>query len=269
MRSVFVLLTLLGASTSLAHIEMTAPTVRFNDGQNKWCPCGGGGGGQGNDGCEVSASDPNRGNTSTTFAPGETITVRWDETVNHSGRFRVSFDPDGADQTDFDAHILADIPDNATNNAGGNRWRVQVTLPTTPCNNCTLQLVQVMNGNTTDPVDSIFGTNTYFQCANLVIAGAEGEGEGEGDVGEGEGEGEGDVGEGEGEGDAGEGEGEGDVGEGEGEGQEGEGDTGEGEGEGEGEDEDGGWTCSSGAADASVASLALLTFALRRRRLRR
>ncbi|MCC7070780.1 MAG: lytic polysaccharide monooxygenase [Deltaproteobacteria bacterium] len=204
----------LTSGTALAHIELDAPAPRYNDGDNKWCPCGGGGDGtRANAGCAIEASDLDRGSTSTTFAPGATVTVRWRETVGHTGRMRIAFDPDGADQADFDDNILIDLADPAgnTGNAGsGNNWEAEVTLPTTPCTNCTLQLVQVMNGNDDDPVVSVFGTSTYFQCANLVIG--EG-GEGEGDPGEGEGEpgeGEGDPAEGEGDPAGGEGEGEGD-----------------------------------------------------------
>jgi Synergist-CTERM protein sorting domain-containing protein len=46
----------------------------------------------------------------------------------------------------------------------------QVTLPTTPCANCTLQLMQIMQ--VTAPYNSF-----YWQCADIVIAG-----EGGGDV---------------------------------------------------------------------------------------
>lgn len=165
---------LLFALPALAHIELDAPAPRSNDGDNKWCPCGGGGDGtRANSGCAVSDSDPARGPSSGTFAPGATVTLRWRETVGHTGRFRVAFDDDGADQADFDDNVLADIADPAGgdgNTGAGNQWSIDVTLPETPCEGCTLQLVQVMNGNPDDPVPSLFGTSTYYQCADLVIA---------------------------------------------------------------------------------------------------
>ena len=46
----------------------------------------------------------------------------------------------------------------------GGRYTQQVTLPTTPCNNCTLQLMQIMT--TTEPYNSF-----YYQCADIVISG--------------------------------------------------------------------------------------------------
>ncbi len=146
----------------------------------------------------------------------------------------------------------------------GNRWESTITLPNTPCDNCVLQLIQDMGGDTANPVGDLPNTHDlYFQCADIVIlAAGEGEGEGEGDVGEGEG----DVGEGEGEGEEGEGEGEGEEGEGEGEGEEGEGEEGEGEeGEGEGDVD----TCDGCAATSTsmpLLGLALLLLQRRRRR---
>lgn len=233
MRITVVIATLLLAAPSLAHIEMDFPTPKFNDGANKWCPCGpdvNTGTSRSNAACALETSDNDRGSTSNSFQAGQQITVRWRETIGHSGRFRVAFDPSGADLADFNANILGDIADNASNNAGGNNWEMTVTLPSTPCTNCTLQLIQVMGVSTATAIASPAGSQTYFQCANLVLTapgGGEGEGEGDPPGGEGEGEPPG----GEGEGDPPGGEGEGDPPGGEGEGEEGEGEEGEGEGE--------------------------------------
>ncbi|MDP2339916.1 MAG: lytic polysaccharide monooxygenase [Deltaproteobacteria bacterium] len=180
------------AIPAFAHIELESPAVRYSNTpseQNKSCPCGAG---NGDERCGSGpTSDPNRNDAAvTTFTAGETITVSWLETVGHSGRFRVAFDAAGADLEDFNANILADIADPAgsTGNLAGNLWAVDVTLPSEPCDNCTLQLVQVMSGNTADTVDDPTGVATYFQCADLVLLA---EGEGEPAEGEGEGEGEG------------------------------------------------------------------------------
>ena len=185
--SALALVVVAAAAPAAGHIQMDFPTPRFNDGNNKWCPCGtGGDGSRANNGCARSVSDPNRGATSNAFTAGQTITLQWRETVDHSGRFRVSFDDDGADQPDFDAHILNDISDPVGNSGA---HTLDVTLPNVNCANCTLQLIQVMNGDTVDPVAT--PVNSYFQCANLVLTGATAGGEGEGQAGEGEGEGQG------------------------------------------------------------------------------
>ena len=172
-----------------AHIELDSPVPRYSNSPsevNKHCPCGGG---AGTSSCSGSVkSDPNRSTRVTTYAPGETITVEWSETVGHTGRYRVAFDADGADLEDFNSTILLDIADpsgGAGNTGDGNHWSAQVTLPTTPCTNCTLQLLQIMNGNTADAVANPTGSSTYFQCADIVISATAGEGEGEGG-GEGE-----------------------------------------------------------------------------------
>ncbi len=156
------------SSAALAHIELVQPQPRYANtlGEvNKNCPCGGGGGGQT---CTAGVtSDPNRDESrATAVAPGSTITVKWKETIDHTGRFRIAFDDDGADLADFNANILADIADPA--NTTGDK-SAEVTLPSTPCDNCTLQLIQDMNGDDVDAVADPTGDPTYFQCADLVL----------------------------------------------------------------------------------------------------
>jgi hypothetical protein len=196
-------LPLAAALPAAAHFQLDEPLVRYSNANgevNKHCPCGAG---TGNDRCTTGATvDDNRAvDRVTTFQPGETITLRWRETIGHTGRWRVAFSPSGADLDVFNDHILLDIADpsgSAGNTGAGNAWAVDVTLPSTPCDTCVLQVLQVMNGDTGTPVVDPRGDDLYFQCADIVIAGdVVGEGEGEGGEGEGEdgaeGEGEGDV----------------------------------------------------------------------------
>ena len=160
---------LLVAAPALAHIELVFPPPRYpndgRDGQNKNCPCGVGGGGQL---CTAGiTSDDNRSGNVTAIRTGATLTVQFEETVGHSGRFRVAFDGDGADLADFNATVLGDVPDPRD---GEGKRTMTVTLPTTACTNCTLQLIQDMNGNTVDPVADPTGDDSYFQCADIVLA---------------------------------------------------------------------------------------------------
>lgn len=169
MKTAFALLPVLVSSAALAHIQLDAPTVRYSNefGEvNKSCPCGDGAGDSVCGGGNTSDSDGRDEGRATRLAPGSTITVRWRETVGHSGRFRVAFDDDGADLDDFNANILADIADPS--DGGGDR-SVEVTLPDIECERCSLQLIQVMNGVTDTPVDDPTGDSTYFQCADLVL----------------------------------------------------------------------------------------------------
>ncbi len=165
------------ATAARAHIELQLPMNRYSNikmGENKACPCGSGTTSRRcNDPAEFSDTDRSLDRI-TTFAPGDTITVRFDEYVGHDGRYRIAFDPDGAELEDFNQHILLDEPDprGSTGNIGeGSVWEFQVTLPDMTCDNCTLQLIQVMDGNTTDRVlDPSTRGGTYFQCADIILA---------------------------------------------------------------------------------------------------
>jgi hypothetical protein len=158
------------ATPALAHIELDEPLVRHGNGDNgdnavgeinKSGPCGLGGAAEVRDSSRV-----------TTYPPGATLTVKWRETIGHTGRMRIAFAADGNLQADFDANVLVELPDPAggSGNIGdGNQWEADLTLPTAPCDNCTLQVIQAMNGNTTAPVGTPSPGNTYFQCADLAL----------------------------------------------------------------------------------------------------
>lgn len=158
MRSILVVL-LVGIGTAHAHIHLTYPPVRTTD--QKTGPCG--------------AAGSQRGTNVTAFEPGETITVTFDETVDHPGHYRIAFDDDGDDvfqnpnnpNDNFPFTLVEPIVDKT-----GGSYSQQVTLPTTPCTNCTLQLMQIMT--VTVPYDSF-----YYQCADITIGDA-GSGSGSG-----------------------------------------------------------------------------------------
>jgi hypothetical protein len=128
---------------------MTAPTPRTLD--NKAGPCG--------------ATGSRRGTHVTTFAPGATITVEWDETVDHPGHYRIAFDDDGDDvfvnPNNPDDNFAFTLKEPIADKAGGH-YTQQITLPTAPCANCTLQLMQIMT--TQVPYNSF-----YYQCADISI----------------------------------------------------------------------------------------------------
>ncbi len=148
MRTLLILVLLSG--TASAHITMTSPTPRTTD--NKAGPCG--------------ATGSTRGSHVATFAPGEKITVEWDETIDHPGHYRIAFDSDGDDvfinpstpDDNYPFTLMDMIPDKE-----GGHYTQAITLPTTLCDNCTLQLMQIMT--TVVPYDSF-----YYQCADITIA---------------------------------------------------------------------------------------------------
>lgn len=118
--------------------------------------------------------------TVTELEPGQTITVVFEETVNHNGDFRLSFSdltPAQVTKAEMDlaANVLYDEPDAV---AGGTVMAT-VTLPDVECNPCTLQLRQFMEGASTP---------YYYSCAALRLVapsqgGAGGGGAGGGAVG--------------------------------------------------------------------------------------
>src|SRR5688572_2544826 len=149
-------LLLSSAPAALAHVQLRAPLQRET--LQKDGPCG--------------APDSVRGATTCTFRPGSTITISFDETVEHLGHFRVSFDDDGQDfinpttPEDIDPTVLInDVPDRVTNDASDWNYTVDITFPNVECDNCTLQVIQVMSTAATYVEGDL-----YYQCADIVLS---------------------------------------------------------------------------------------------------
>ena len=155
--SLFAVALALLAVPAHAHINLLSPTPRTT--MQKQGPCGAG------------PDDP-RGPTVATFKPGEKIIVTFDEFVNHPGHFRIAFDDDGqdifVDPKSFDdvgggPGVLIDgIPDT-----NGGMSMIEVTLPDLECDNCVLQVIQVM----TDKPPYGDGNDMYYQCADIALVG--------------------------------------------------------------------------------------------------
>lgn len=143
--------------TASAHIKVVEPLARHE--QQKTGPCG--------------KADDMRGDLIHTFAPGQTITIVWDEFVPHPGHYRISFDNDGEDDfvdpADYDDFYTNDtvLLDNIPDNEGTGTYMQEVTLPNIPCDNCTLQVVQMM----TDKPPYGDGNDLYYQCIDIVLTG--------------------------------------------------------------------------------------------------
>jgi cysteine-rich repeat protein len=153
------------AAPAAAHIQLVYPPARSGTAaapdyvNQKVGPCGVAG----------------RSTNVTTLRPGASITVVFDELIDHPGEFRIAFDPAGDDDlappvwdgaswnTPPGVTLLAEhVPDLPS---GVGRGEVQVTLPDVACTSCTLQLVQVM----TDKPPFIGDNDFYFMCADLVL----------------------------------------------------------------------------------------------------
>lgn len=154
--AVFVAACALSSGSALAHIQLDHPPARTAE--QKAGPCG--------------AASSARSDRVSRFRPGATITIRWRETIDHPGHYRVAFDEDGDDSfptpegfdddTSGDPAVLIDL---IADRAGGGEYTQQITLPDVECSNCTLQLIQMM----TDKAPYGDGNDIYFQCADLEL----------------------------------------------------------------------------------------------------
>jgi MYXO-CTERM domain-containing protein len=127
----------------------------------------------------------------TAFQPGQTITVKWTEIIAHDGWFRIALsynnrtdlmDPpyaiNGAgNSTDAGIEnppVAPVLADGLFVHAAGSTpkpYSYDVTLPTTPCTKCTLQVIQIMLNHPNNQPDGY----TYHHCADISIqAGADG-----------------------------------------------------------------------------------------------
>ena len=143
-----------------AHLDLLSPQPRSKS--LKQGPCGAG------------PAEP-RGPTVATFKPGEKIIITWNEYVDHPGHFRIALDEDGQDGF-FDPKDFNDVSggpgvimDGIADKQGGD-YAQEITLPDVECDNCVLQVVQVM----TDKPPYGDGNDLYYQCADIAIMGVAG-----------------------------------------------------------------------------------------------
>jgi hypothetical protein len=150
-----------------------------------------------------------RGTNIYTYEAGSTIEVEVSEFVSHPGYFRIAFDDDGDDDFEPPASISSEPPsgrpcmgasdkcgeadyynnetvlpemDNLGPHPDGENnklWKWQVKLPNKACDNCTLQIIQVMTEAFRAPYDPAIGgagaaNDIYSTCIDLVLTPAPG-----------------------------------------------------------------------------------------------
>ncbi len=155
-------------SPAQAHLDLIKPVSRYGPDVLKTGPCGVTGG--------------ERSENINVYGPGQTIEVMWEEYVDHDGHYRIAFDADGDD--DFvdpaemqeyysnDAVLLDQIMDRDAKDDP--YYSTTITLPDIECENCTLQVIQVMYDK---PPYIVPGNDIYYQCADLALReGADGGG---------------------------------------------------------------------------------------------
>ena len=124
----------------------------------RWSPDGTTPGRNNNANIKVGPCGVARTNTPAVFKTGETITLQWESTIHHQGYFRIAFSPAG--DAGFDQNVLLDNVQEFDNRYTG-EYSAQVTLPNEPCDDCTLQMIQVM-------LDRSPPTN-YYSCADIQL----------------------------------------------------------------------------------------------------
>jgi len=184
------------AAPAEAHISLEQGGThlsRYGDTELKAGPCGRAGG--------------TRGTHIYTYAPGQTITVTLVETIPHPSYFRFAFQANGDNEFKEPASIKPIDParpcpidsgdhcctasncsdfyntpnvlpgmDNLNPHlagAAGAKYTWAVTLPNVECDNCTLQVIQVMEDNQFhgdyDPTPNVGVEDIYHQCIDLVL----------------------------------------------------------------------------------------------------
>ena len=150
-------------SSASAHITLRIPAPRTAapNGQKGPPPCG-----------TLGPAKPNE------YRPGESIMVEFQETIPHPGRFRIALAPRGTTfpnpmtvkdtNTTLPLFIDGLFPKNG--GGGATTHRQMITFPSTPCDDCVLQILQVMKVN--PPYASGADQDIYYQCADIVLKGA-------------------------------------------------------------------------------------------------
>lgn len=156
-----------------AHIGLLSPESRYGPSVLKAAPCGMAGGQRTTDKVYEVKS-------------GATITVMWDEYINHPSHYRISFDDNGDDdfhEPTYNGPTATIDPSGFTPyeypttlvdfiaDMQGGTYTQQVTLPDIECDNCTLQLIQVMYDKPPYDCDTNPSCNdVYHQCVDLVLS---------------------------------------------------------------------------------------------------
>jgi len=181
MRSVLVAaaLSLVPVGVANAHIHLTQPLSRTDmttgDQKEQYC------------GVLNQVRNPAR---VTTYKPGEMVMVTWMETINHTGWFRIAFQPNGdvfgipppangpagdGTASNYPTEDRTGMVDAANGSIvladriADGTLQTMIQMPMMECNNCTLQFIQVM---TDKPLytDDAASDDIYFNCADITLA---------------------------------------------------------------------------------------------------
>lgn len=89
---------------------------------------------------------------------GQSITVNWEETIYHPGRFEFYFSATG----DSNFTLLKTVVNDQQAQQLPHQFTTTLTLPNVACTNCTFQMIQVMEENPAAP-------SNYYSCADMRL----------------------------------------------------------------------------------------------------
>lgn len=98
------------------------------------------------------AGSPGRSTNPVVLAVGETVTIQFEETIDHVGTFQLNFSQAGL------VNFTALAPAQTDNTGALTKGTFQFTVPNTPCTDCTIQFIQDMSA-----------TSNYRSCVDIVI----------------------------------------------------------------------------------------------------
>ncbi len=142
----FSLLPLLLAQFAFAHARLKSDgnlPPRDNNPGLKTAPCGG----------VLATSDLSY------FVRGSQITVQWEETIQHPGRYEFNISFDG-EVTWQNLGTIVDTQDDP--GTLPHQYEATFTLPDQTCTQCTIQMIQVMTEDPQNP-------RNYYSCADVSI----------------------------------------------------------------------------------------------------
>tara|TARA_B100001094_G_C18127179_1_gene770155 strand:+ start:234 stop:869 length:636 start_codon:yes stop_codon:yes gene_type:complete len=111
------------------------------------------------------------------FEEGSTVAIEWEETVDQPGKFLISFSAEN--DTGFDEYLLYEVEDQQNDGQVPHKYSAEILMPSIQCDNCTLQLTQVVTDSSGIPM-------SYYSCSDisLVASGQLPDSGGEGNTGD-------------------------------------------------------------------------------------
>lgn len=148
--------TMAWSSAAVAHIEIVLPESRYGPDMIKDAPCG-------------HPDNPPGVAPPHVYQTGETITIVVDEYIAHEGHLRIAWAENDEDFVtvgafdDFD-NFPGVLMDNIIDPPGMKQFTIELTLPAQECDNCTLQVIQVMYDG-----DGFQEEDLYYTCADITL----------------------------------------------------------------------------------------------------